>query len=53
MPPAPGTFPELPWGPRVFRQRILEFHLVAAPLTADLDLDVVHGRILPRKSRLG
>jgi len=53
MPPALGTFPELLGGPRVFRQRIPELHLVAAPLAADLDLDVVHGRILSRESRLG
>jgi len=52
MPPAVWTFPELLWGPRIVRPRVLELHLVTTALAPDLNLDVVHGRILQRKVTL-
>ena len=53
MPSAFPAFPELLRGPHVVRPRVLEFHLVAAALAPDLNLDVVHGRILQCEVRLG
>ena len=44
MPTALRAFPELLWRPGVAWLRIPQFHLGAAALTADLDLDICHGR---------
>jgi hypothetical protein len=51
--PAFSAFPELLRGPGVVRPRVLELHLVATALAPDLNLDIVHGRILQCKVRLG
>jgi len=52
VPSAFLAFPELLRGPSVVRPRILEFHVVAAALAPNLNLDVVHGRILQWEVRL-
>ncbi len=53
MPPTFLAFPELLSGPGVVRPRVLELHLVATALAPDLNLDVMHARILQREVRLG
>ena len=53
MAPAFRTFPELLWRPVVVRSGVFEVHLVATALTPDLNLNVMHGRILQWEGGLG
>lgn len=49
MTAAAVTDPELLQGPRLSRRGIFHFHLVATPLTADLERRIGHGRIVAQE----
>ena len=47
------TFPELIWRPVVVRSWVFEIHLVTTALAPDLNLNVMHGRILQWDASVG
>ena len=53
MPPALRTLPKLLGGPWIVWSGVSKLHLVATALATNLDLDVMHARILQGRGRLG